>query len=305
MTRPPFRTLSADLRERFGERVQKITLDAGLTCPHRDASKMGGCIYCNASGSGTGASARGESLKMQLESQIAAMKRRNKAKAFIAYFQSYSNTYAPLPVLKAMYDTVLDYPEIVGLAIGTRPDCIDEERLGIIGSYAQERPVWMEYGLQSANDDTLKAINRGHDVKTFVDAVNLTARHDLRQCAHVIIGLPGEGTDDYILTARLVSSLPVTDIKIHLLYVVRGTPLAAMLEQGAYAPLTLQEYVRAVTLFIGHLREDIVVQRITGDPHPDELLEPVWALEKARVRSLILQECTDSGITQGSLVRRA
>ena len=302
MTGLPYKTLNTILRERFGVRVQKITLDAGLTCPHRDSSKRGGCIYCNAQGSGTGALGRGISLKEQIEEQMQAMKRRYKAQAFIAYFQSFSNTHAPLVELKSIFDTILPYPEIKGLAIGTRPDCIDQDKLRLIESYTPGRLIWMEYGLQSGNDDTLLRINRGHDVKTFIDAVTLTSHFKVRQCAHVIIGLPGEGMDDYVSTARTISSLPITDIKIHLLYVVRGTPLEEMYQSGEYSPLSQKEYTRAVAQFIGHLREDIVIQRITGDPHADELVEPKWALDKGKVRQAIHEDLVYSGITQGCMV---
>ncbi len=302
MTHLPYRTLSLLLRERFGERVQKITLDAGLSCPHRDADKKGGCIYCNAKGSGTGAHNLGKSLEDQIEEQILIMNRRYGARRFIAYFQSYSNTYGELPLLKGCYDVILAYPQIAGLSIGTRPDCIDEEKLKLIEGYADRYLVWMEYGLQSGNDETLTRINRGHDVKTFVEAVELTARFNLRQCAHVIIGLPGEGMDDYLSTARLISSLPVTDIKIHLLYVVRDTPLAAMFHAGGYAPLSLEEYSASVVRFIALLRKDIVIQRITGDPHPEELVEPRWALRKGTIRQTIHQEFDRSGITQGCML---
>ncbi len=302
MTGLPYKTLNTILRERFGVRVQKITLDAGLTCPHRDSFKRGGCIYCNAQGSGTGALGRGISLKEQIEEQMQAMKRRYKAQAFIAYFQSFSNTHAPLDELKSIFDTILPYPEIKGLAIGTRPDCIDQDKLRLIESYTPGRLIWMEYGLQSGNDDTLLRINRGHDVKTFIDAVTLTSHFKVRQCAHVIIGLPGEGMDDYVSTARTISSLPITDIKIHLLYVVKGTPLEAMYQSGEYTPLSQKEYARAVAQFIAHLREDIVIQRITGDPHADELVEPKWALDKGKVRQAIHEDLVSSGITQGCMV---
>jgi radical SAM protein (TIGR01212 family) len=160
----------------------------------------------------------------------------------------------------------------------------------------------MEYGLQSGNDETLLRINRGHDVKTFIDAVTLTSHFNLRQCAHVIIGLPGEGMEDYLSTARVISSLPITDIKLHLLYVVRGTLLEAMYNRGEYAPLSQKEYAQAVAQFIAHLREDIVIQRITSDPHAGELVEPKWALEKGKVRQAIHQELAFSGIIQGCMV---
>lgn len=297
----PYRTLSSYLRAQFHKRVQKITLDAGLTCPHRDSDRLGGCIYCNMKGSGTGALTQGIALKDQIESQMRIMAGRYGAEGFIAYFQSFSNTYAPLETLRSIYDTILPFPEIVGLAIGTRPDCIDEEKLDLIGSYADDRLVWIEYGLQSASNKTLKLINRGHTVEDFVDAVKLTAHYPLRQCAHVIIGLPGEGMDQYIKTARLISSLPVTDIKIHLLYVTRGTPMEDLFLKGKYTPLTLDEYADAVANFIAHVREDIVIQRITGDPHADELIEPKWAVEKEKVRSSIHQALASLGLTQGCM----
>jgi len=299
MTELPYRSLSSYLRERFRRRIRKISLDAGLNCPNRTPDRHGGCIYCSASGSGTGASFRGMALKDQIESQMKIMTDRYQAQGYIAYFQSYTNTYGPVGKLKEIYDAILPYPEIVGLSIGTRPDCIDPKKLELISSYAPGREIWLEYGLQSADDITLKLINRGHDVKSFIDAVELTANFPLRQCAHVILGLPGEGPDHYRRTARLVSSLPITDIKIHLLYVVRGTPLESMLLAGNYTPLSREEYTNAVADFIANLREDIVIQRITGDPHPGELIEPKWALEKGKVRTAIHQALADQGITQG------
>jgi len=300
MIQPPYRTFSSFLRERFGQRVQKITLDAGLSCPHRDSAKRGGCIYCNARGSGTGAFSCGISLKSQIETQMDAMARRYKAKAFIAYFQSYSNTHADIYTLKALYDAILPYTRIVGLAIGTRPDCIDEDKLKLISSYAPDRLVWMEYGLQSASDRTLELINRGHDVETFSRAVGLTSTFGLRICAHVIIGLPGEDMDDFLATARLVSSLPVTDIKIHMLYIAKGTSLEHLYREGRYTPMDRESYAQAAACFIAHLREDIVAQRITGDPHEDELVAPSWVLDKRQVLDAVHREMERKGLRQGS-----
>jgi radical SAM protein (TIGR01212 family) len=299
MSRLPYRSFSSYLREKFGQRVQKITLDAGLTCPHRDTDKKGGCIYCNEKGSGTGARASGISLKEQIDTQMAIMHRRYKARAYIAYFQSYSNTYADVDTLKAIYDEILAYPEIVGLAIGTRPDCIDEHKLALISSYMPERLVWLEYGLQSASDDTLARINRGHDVETFIDAVNLTAGYGIRICAHVIIGLPGEHMEQYIDSAKLIARLPVSDVKLHLLYIIKGTPMENMFRQGAYSPLSMDEYATAAAHFIAHLRDDMVIQRITGDPHGEELVAPLWAREKTQVRGAIHEKMEQLDLYQG------
>ena len=299
MSQPAYRTLSSYLREKFGQRVQKITLDAGLNCPNRDKDKKGGCIYCNAKGSGTGARALGKSIKEQIDTQMAIMHRRYKASAYIAYFQSYSNTYADVDTLKAIYDEILAYPEIVGLAIGTRPDCIDEEKLALISSYTPERLVWLEYGLQSASDDTLARINRGHDVKTFIDAVDLTAQYNIRICAHIIIGLPGEHMEQYINSAKLIACLPVSDVKLHLLYIIKGTPMETMFRQGTYTPLSMDEYAQAVAHVIAHLRDDMVIQRITGDPHTDELVAPAWALDKIQVRTAIHEKMEQLDLYQG------
>jgi len=297
----PYRSLSSYLREKFGCRVQKISLDAGLSCPNRDAEKKGGCIYCNPRGSGTGAWDKGIGLEKQIETQMAFMASRYKAKAFIAYFQSYSNTYAEVKTLKELYDTILPYPEIIGLAIGTRPDCINREKLDLISSYARDRTVWVEYGLQTADDETLRRISRGHDVQTFIDAVNLTQHYNIRTCAHIIIGLPGEGMEQYINTARLIASLPITDVKIHLLYIITGTPLEDLYNKGLYLPLSMDEYALAVAHVLAFLREDMVIQRITGDPHEDELVSPAWAMEKSRVRAAIVEKMDNLHLYQGSL----
>jgi radical SAM protein (TIGR01212 family) len=306
MTSQQYRTFGSFLRDRFGQRVQKITLDAGLTCPHRNADKTGGCIYCNAQGSGTGAASKGNSLKEQIESQIESQSRRYKAKAFIAYFQSYTNTFAPIEELKRIYDSVLPYPEIVGISIGTRPDCVNPEILDLISSYSEKRLVWMEYGLQSSNDETLKWINRGHDAKAFSDAVKMTSERGLRTCAHIIIGLPGETQEDWLATARFVAWLPVTDIKIHLMYVVKNTPLETLYNNGDYKPLTLEEYAEGTARFIACLPPDMVIQRITGDPHPEELVVPLWSLEKKKVLSAVHDTMNQLGLYQGkNYIRKA
>ena len=184
------------LRNIFGCRVQKITIDAGFSCPNRDGTiSTGGCIYCNDRGSGTGAHAKGLSITDQLIQGKKALSKRYKAKKFIAYFQAFSNTYAPIERLTSLYDDALAVDDVVGLSIGTRPDCIDESILELLQRYAKKHLVWIEYGLQSANDSTLSLINRGHDLKSFKTAVGMTKNRGIQICAHVIIGLPQEDTD--------------------------------------------------------------------------------------------------------------
>lgn len=297
----PYLDLKAHLQARFGTRVQKITLDAGLTCPNRDGRVgTGGCLYCNARGSGTGAWARGLSLTRQLSEGQERLSRRYRAQKFIAYFQSFSNTYAPLPRLQDLYEEALAFPGVVGLSVGTRPDCLPDEVLDLLAGYARRRLVWLELGLQSAEDRTLRLLNRGHDVACFTDAVKRAAARGLEVVAHVILGLPGEGAGEMMATARYLAGLPVAGVKIHLLYVTRGSGLAGLYEAGTYRCLTEDEYLCLTADFIELLPSRLVLHRVTGDPHPGELLAPEWCLDKSRVLRRLREEFARRGTNQGS-----
>ncbi len=297
----PYRDLNSYLRERFGARVQKVTLDAGLTCPNRDGQVgVGGCLYCNTRGSGTGAWARGLSITEQLEKGMARLARRYGASRFIAYFQSFSNTYAPVETLQALYHEALAFPEVVGLSIGTRPDCLSPEVLDVLTDIAQTRLLWLELGLQSAHDHTLKRINRGHDVACFTQAATVAAARGLEVVAHVILGLPGEGPAELAATARYLACLPLQGVKIHLLYVIRGSGLARLFQAGEYRCLEEAEYVGLVADFLELLPPHLVIHRLTGDPHPGELVAPAWCLNKSRVLQAIRAEFARRGSRQGS-----
>ncbi len=296
-----YRDFNTYLRELFGCRVQKITLDAGLTCPNRDGSlSSDGCIYCNARGSGTGASLEGLSIAVQIEQAKQRLTKKYKAKKFLAYFQSYSNTYAPLDVLRNMYDEALSVDDVIGLSVGTRPDCVGEPVLDLLQQYARDRLIWVEYGLQSANDATLKRINRGHDFACFQRAVTATSDRGIEICAHIILGLPGETREDMYATARAIATLPVTGIKLHLLYVVRGTPMEKLYASGGYRCLEQQEYADIVCDVLELLPPDMVIQRLTGDPHPGELVAPDWSLRKSDTLSLIAGTLEKRDSYQGS-----
>ena len=279
---------NAYLRELFGERVQKISIDAGLSCPNRSGrlSRLG-CIYCNEKGSGSGLSEKGLSIRDQIEAGKIGSMKKYKAKKFLAYFQSYSNTYTTLAHMKAIYDEALSCEGMVGLAIGTRPDCIDPEKLDLIQTYIKDYLVWIEYGLQSIHDGTLKRINRGHTFREFSHAVDLTRNRGIQICTHVILGLPGENRDMMLETARTLADGGINGIKIHLLYVIRGTPLEKLWQRGAYAPMEQAEYVEMVCDFLELLPKHIIIQRITGDPHPDELMAPLWASRYRETFNLI------------------
>jgi hypothetical protein len=276
------------LRKLFGQRVQKISVDAGLSCPNRDGSlSRGGCIYCNAKGSGSGLFSRGVSIRDQIETGKIGAVKKYKAKKFLIYFQSYSNTYTACAHMKQMYDEALSCDGVVGMAIGTRPDCIDAEKLDLIESYAKEKLVWMEYGLQSVHDATLARINRGHDFNDFLTAVNLTRNRGIQICTHIILGLPGESPEMMRRSAQVLADSGINGIKIHLLYVIKGTPLEKMWAQGMYTPMEQSEYVEMVCDFLELLPDRIIVQRITGDPHPEELRAPLWAARYRETFNLI------------------
>lgn len=276
------------LRDIFGCRVQKITIDAGFSCPNRDGKiTTGGCIYCNDRGSGSGARARGLSITEQIVQGKEALAKRYKAKKFIAYFQAFSNTYAPIDRLKSLYEEALAVDDVVGLSIGTRPDCVDEPILALLQQYGINTLVWIEYGLQSAHDATLALINRGHDFKCFAQAVDATRNRGIKICVHVILGLPHENKKHMLATADAIAGLGIDGIKLHLLYIIKGTRLADLYGQGAYKCLEQQEYVDLVCDFLERIPPDMVVQRLTGDPHPQELVAPMWSLKKTETIALI------------------
>jgi radical SAM protein (TIGR01212 family) len=298
-----YNDLNTYFRSLFGCRVQKITIDAGLTCPNRDGTvASGGCIYCNARGSGTGALARGLSITEQLVQGKRALYRRYKAGKFIAYFQSFSNTYGPIDKLKRLYDEALAVEGVVGLSIGTRPDCVQEPVLDLLQNYAQNHLVWIEYGLQSARDATLLAINRGHDVQCFRDAVKATFNRKIKICAHVILGLPGETRDDMLHTAHTVAASGIDGLKLHLLYVIKGTRLETLYRQGRYRCLEQPEYVDLVCDFLERIPRHMIIQRLTGDPHPAELVAPQWSLKKSETLAQIQAMLEKRDSWQGRLL---
>lgn len=301
-----YRDYNSYLRQRFGCRVQKISLDAGLSCPNRDGT-LGyeGCIYCNDRGSGTGAAQRLQSITEQLQAAKSYLGRRYKARKFLAYFQSFTNTHAPLPVLQRLYREALAVPDVVGLTIGTRPDSVPDPVLDHLEELSRRDPVWVEYGLQSAHDTTLRLIRRGHTVSQFTDAVQRTRARQIPICAHVVLGLPGETRADMLETARFLASLDIQAVKIHLLYVIRGTELDRWYQQGSYQCLTRDQYVSLVADFLSLLPPEVIIQRLTGDPHPEELVAPAWSQEKqanlAAIKACMLQR----QLFQGKRYRQA
>ncbi len=291
------------LKKEFGERVQKITVDAGFSCPNRDGTlSSGGCIYCNPKGSGTGAYGKKISITDQLVQGKAALNRRYKANKFFAYFQSFTNTYAPVEKLKAVYEEALAVKDIIGLSIGTRPDCVDNEILSLLEQYARKYLVWIEYGLQSVHNQTLALINRGHDFQSFQNAVQMTQGRNIKICVHVILGLPGESRIQMLETAKTLSEMKIDGIKIHLLYVIKGTGMEQLYQTGEYQCLEQQAYVDLVCDFLERTPWNIVIQRLTGDPHRDELVAPEWCMKKAETLKMIQDELEKRNTRQGQFV---
>lgn len=290
------------LKNLFGERVYRVTVDAGFTCPNRDGFKgKGGCIYCY-SGSDYDPEKRRKEIEKQIAEGIERVKRRYKAKKFLVYFQAYTNTYAPPEVLKSIYDEIKKFPEVVGLIIGTRPDCVSDETLELINSYADRYLVWIEYGLESSHFKSLKWMNRGHGVSDFVDAVLRTRKFpEINICAHTILGLPTEDYDDMMETADFLAALKIDGVKIHPLHVIKSTALERIYLEERFRLLTLEEYVDLVVDFIERLPRKTVIQRITGEAPEDLLISPEWCShrEKNRVIQMIRRRFEEKDTYQG------
>ncbi len=298
MTESHYRSLSSWLKEKFGRDVRKVAVDAGLGCPNRVDSE--GCIYCNPRGSGTGALEQGLSVSDQVTRGIGFLSKRYRCRKFIAYFQSFTNTYGPPEVLRKLYTEALGHPQVVGLAVGTRPDCVPDAVLDLLAEIGKEKLVWVEYGLQSAHARTLSLINRGHTPEVFFDAVQRTRARGLLTVAHVILGLPGESQKDMLKTVSAVAEAGVEGIKLHPLYVIKGTALERMYTKGLYTPLTEEEASEMTIAVLEALPPEMVIHRLTSDPHPEELVAPLWMLGKGGVRARLEQAMREKKLKQGS-----
>jgi uncharacterized protein len=284
-------SFSRFLRERFGGRVYRVTVDAGFTCPNVDGSvALGGCVYCDNRSFSPNRRLPRRTVREQVERGIALLTQRYRADHFLCYFQAATNTYAPLDKLRRLYDEALQHPQLVGLIIGTRPDCVGDEVLDLIESYGRRMYVSLELGLQTIHDRSLDWMNRGHHADAFFDAVRRCQGRGFEVCAHVILGLPGESRDDMLATARALASLPIHAVKIHNLHVVKDTPLEEMHRRGAARMMEFEEYVSVVGDFLELLPPDMVVQRLNGDAPPDYLVAPAWCLDKQRILRALDEE---------------
>lgn len=275
---------SLHLKKKFGCKVYKITLDAGFSCPNRDGViSTGGCIFCDDSGSFSQAQSNLLPIEQQLTIGISKIKKRFKAEKFISYFQAYTNTYASVDKLKVIYDKAFSNKDIVGMSIGTRPDCVDPAKIDLIQSYTNNHYVWVEYGLQSIHDKTLKLINRGHSSKDFINAVKLTQNKNINICAHVILGLPGENRQDMLQTAKVLADLGINGVKIHLLCVLKNTQLEKMYNTDMFTPMEREEYVETVCDFLEILPPETTIHRLAGNGLKEILIAPKWLPEKFKL----------------------
>lgn len=289
------------LRQRFGCRVSKVNVDAGFTCPNRDGSKgTGGCIYCN----NVSFSPRDTLAEISLEEQLAAgmayHRTRLKSEKFIVYFQKYTNTYAAVEHLADLYQRALSVPDVLGISVGTRPDCLTDEALELLTRIAKQHYVCLELGLQSADDAILEQINRGHSLDDFLTAVQRASNRGFDICAHLIHGFPGEQPDEFIKSADLLNGLPgITSVKLHQLHAVEGTELAAMYRRGEFTPLTLEQYVATAADFLERLAPRISIQRLYGSSPIEIRVAPQWGLKNNQMWYAVLNELQRRDSRQG------
>lgn len=279
-----YKTLNDHYREKFGCKVYKLSLDGGFTCPNRDGTLgTGGCIFCSGSGSGEFAEGGCDPVAVQLQRAKARVSAKIRDGKFIAYFQSFTNTYAPVKKLRALYTAAIAPEDIVGLAIGTRPDCLGEDVIALLAEINTIKPVSVELGLQTVHPASVRYIRRGYENEVYFDAVGRLKAAGIEVVTHIILGLPGETAEMAAETTRQAVLAGTDGVKFHLLHVLRGTDLATDYEAGKFSCLTLEEYGRWLQLCIVQLPEGIVVHRITGDGAKKDLIAPLWSGDKKRV----------------------
>lgn len=298
-------TLGVDLLRRYGVRVHKLAINAGLSCPNRDGSKgRGGCTFCN-NASFNPSARRPPSIDEQIDAGRRVVRQRTGARRYIAYFQAYTNTYGDTAYLSQLYHAALAAEDVVGISVGTRPDCVPSRILDLLASYrSQGYEVWLELGLQSAFDTTLKQVNRGHGLAEYRRAVVAAQRRGLPICTHLIIGLPGEGRREALATLDEVLALGTDGLKLHPLHVVKGTRLAQQWRRGEYRPLELGEYIDIAADLVERTPQPIRFHRLTGTASPDILLAPGWCAKKWVVLNGIEGELRRRGTAQGSCAAR-
>lgn len=296
----PYHSLDYMLRERFGEKVYKVTLNGGMSCPNRDG-RLGhrGCIFCSEGGSGDFAADAALSITEQINSQIAIVSAKRPIDRYIAYFQAYTNTYAPVAYLETIFREALSHPKIVALSIGTRPDCLEDEVVRLLAELNRIKPVWVELGLQTIHEPTARYIRRGYPLSCFEEALKRLRDAGLEVIVHTILGLPGETREDMRETMDYLSARDIQGIKLQLLHVLDGTDLAEDYKAGGFRVLDREEYIDLVADCLEHLNPSIVIHRVTGDGPKNLLIAPLWASRKREVLNCLHHRMKELGSFQG------
>lgn len=300
----PYHSLDYMLRERFGEKVYKVTLNGGMSCPNRDG-RIGhrGCIFCSEGGSGDFAADASLSITEQINSQIAVLSAKRPIKKYIAYFQAYTNTYAPVEYLEKIFTEAIRHPSVAALSIGTRPDCLGEDVLNLLDSLNRRKPVWIELGLQTIHEKTAHYIRRGYPLSCFENAVRELRSRNLEVIVHTILGLPGESSEDILSTMKYLNGMDIQGIKLQLLHVLSGTDLAEDYAKGTFHVYEREEYLNLLIDCLEHLSPSIVIHRMTGDGPKDLLIAPLWASRKREVLNLLHHKMKERHSFQGKALQ--
>ncbi len=299
-----FFTWNIEMKQHFGAKVFKVMLDAGFTCPNRDGTLVtGGCTFCSARGSGDFAGSRKDDLITQFNTIRDLQHQKWPNAQYIGYFQAYTNTYAPVKVLKEYFESILKQPGVVGLSIATRPDCLPDDVIEYLADLNRRTYLWVEMGLQTVHEGTSTLINRAHDTPCFLGAVKKLRDHKIRTCAHIIYGLPGESHEMMLETGRAVAQMDVQGIKIHLLHLMKKTPMVKQWEAGLLQFLEKEEYVKLIVDTLEILPPEMIIHRLTGDAPRDLLIGPMWSLKKWEVLNAIDLELKTRDTWQGKYWR--
>lgn len=283
------------LKDKFGQKVYKISLDGGFTCPNRDGKAgTGGCIFCSKGGSGDFAESREMSITEQIENGKKRVEKKIKSGKYIAYFQAFTNTYAPVEILRQKYEEAINHPDIVALSIATRPDCLGDDVLRLLDEMNKIKPVFVELGLQTIHQKSAKYIRRGYDLSVYDKAVRDLKKIGVNVVVHVILGLPNESENDMLETVKYVCESGANGIKLQLLHVIDGTDLAKDYEKGLFKTLEFDEYVNLIVKCVKIIPKDIVIHRLTGDGAKKDLIAPLWSADKKRVLNAINKALSES-----------
>lgn len=296
-----YHTLNYHLKNKFGQKIFKVALDGGFDCPNRDGTVAhGGCTFCSAAGSGDFAGNPADAIEVQFKEIKNKMHEKWHEGQYIAYFQAFTNTHAPVAVLREKFEAALKEPGVVGLSIGTRPDCLPDDVVDYLAELNERTYLWVELGLQTIHQETSDLINRAHDMDCYYEGVAKLRRHNIKVCSHIINGLPGEDYDMMIETAKAVAQMDVQGIKIHLLHLLKGTPMMKQYDKGLLEFMTKEQYIQLVCDQLEQLPPEMIVHRITGDGPIDLMVGPMWSVNKWEVLNEIDAELERRGTVQGA-----